>query len=210
MIVRIERCYAARWRSEATKPSSSWRSALSHRTGETPVPLGSRGFTLIEMILVMALLVIGVSFLTPHLSGFFRGRTLQSEARQMLSMVHSGQSRAISGGVPVILWFDKEKNQYGLEEEPGYSDKDPKAESLDLDKNLKFEIPEDDGSIAQPTEVQSDNPHMQLPHITFLSDGSLAEGSPKTIKIVDVAGPTLSLTQARDRNQYEIAATTQQ
>ncbi len=157
----------------------------------------------------MALIVIGASFFTPYLGGFFRGRTMQSEARQLIALTHNGQSRAVSGGVPMILWFDSEKKQYGLEEEPGYNDKDPNAVSFELNQNLKIEIPEDDSNLTQPMS-ESDNPHMNLPKITFLPDGSIADGSPKTIKIVDDNGPTLSVTQSRDRNQYEVATNTDQ
>lgn len=174
-----------------------------------PVPLTGRGFTLVELILVLAIIVIGVSFISPHLSGFFRGRTMQSEARQIISLAHAAQSRAVSGGVPVILWVDKDRNQYGIQEEPGYTDKDPKAETFDVNENLKIEIPEDDSAIAQPAELSSD-PHMNLPHVTFLPDGTIADGSPKTITLVDNNGPKLSVTQTRDRSQYEIATTEQQ
>lgn len=164
----------------------------------------------------MTLVVIGVSFVAPQLGGFFRGRTMQSEARRMISLAHGAQSRAVSGGVPVILWFDKDKtpNQYGFQEEPGYHDndkdggKDPKAETLEINERLKFEILEDDNAIAQPT-VESSDPHMNMPHITFMPDGTIADGSPRTINIVDENGPKVSVKQTRDRSQYEIAATTQ-
>jgi prepilin-type N-terminal cleavage/methylation domain-containing protein len=208
MIVRIQRRYDAWWQSRAAKPFSALRRSLP-RAGRRPVPPRSRGFTLIELILVLMVIVIGVSFIAPHLGGFFRGRTMQSEARQLISMAHGAQSRAVSGGVPVILWFDKDKNTYGFEEEPGYTDKDPKAEEYPLNENLKIEIPEDDNTIAQPMS-ESDNPHMNLPHITFLPDGTIADGSPRTIKLVDNNGPTLSVTQTKDRNQYEVATTTEQ
>jgi prepilin-type N-terminal cleavage/methylation domain-containing protein len=208
MIVRIQRRYDAWWQSGAAKPFSALRRSLP-RASRRPVPPRSRGFTLIELILVLMVIVIGVSFIAPHLGGFFRGRTMQSEARQIISMAHGAQSRAVSGGVPVILWFDKDKNTYGFEEEPGYTDKDPKAEEYPLNENLKIEIPEDDNTIAQPMS-ESDNPHMNLPHITFLPDGTIADGSPRTIKLVDNNGPTLSVTQTKDRNQYEVATTTEQ
>jgi prepilin-type N-terminal cleavage/methylation domain-containing protein len=208
IIVRIERCYGVRRQNGAAKPFSALRRAVLHRTGETPVPLTSRAFTLVELILVMALLVIGVSFISPQLGGFFRGRTLNSEARQIISMAHAAQSRAVSGGVPVILWIDKDKNSYGIQEEPGYTDKDPKAEEYAVNENLKIEIPDDD-TIAQPTEMSSD-PHMNLPHVTFLPDGTIADGSPKTITLVDNNGPKVSVTQSRDRSQYEIATTQEQ
>src|SRR5207253_10956500 len=43
------------------------------------------GFTLIELILVMTILTIAVSLTAPALANFFRGRTLDSEARRLLA-----------------------------------------------------------------------------------------------------------------------------
>jgi prepilin-type N-terminal cleavage/methylation domain-containing protein len=168
-------------------------------------------FTLIEMILVLALLVIAVSFVAPHLSGFFRGRTLNSEGRQIIALMHQGQSRAVSGGVPMVLWFDTKEQKYGLEEEPGYTDKDPDAVEFKLNENLQIQVDDDDSSAAAPAQTSADPAREGLPQINFLPDGTIAETSPRTIKIVDPdRDATLSLTQTRDRNQYEIATTTQQ
>lgn len=158
----------------------------------------------------MALLVVAVSLVTPHLSQFFRGRTLDSEASQIIALAHEGQSRAISGGVPMVLWFDANNNKYGLEEEPGYVDKDPNAEEFDLNENLKLEVPDYDASTATLTGASSDSQRQGLPQIVFLSDGSIADGSPRTVRITDNAGPTLSVTQSRDRREYEIATNTTQ
>src|SRR5437870_1766405 len=111
MIVRIRTPFGLKWQREET---TGFLAAVPRVPKER---MGSRrAFTLIELILIMALLVIGVSFVTPHLQGFFRGRTLQSEARQMIALMHNGQTRAVSGGVPMILWFDVGQNKYGLEE----------------------------------------------------------------------------------------------
>src|SRR5689334_15919462 len=49
------------------------------------------GFTLIELILVMAILTVAVSITAPALSNFFHGRTLDSEARRMLALTRQGQ-----------------------------------------------------------------------------------------------------------------------
>lgn len=163
------------------------------------------GFTLIELILVMALLVVAVSLVAPHLGGFFRGRTLNSEGRQILALMHDGQSRAVSGGVPMVLWFDTTRNEYGLEEEPGYSDKDPHAEEFTLNENLKLEVPDYNSSTAQLTSTSTDTQRAGLPQIIFLSDGGIADGSPQTVRIIDNDGPSITLNQVRERNQYEIA-----
>jgi Tfp pilus assembly protein FimT len=161
------------------------------------------------MILVMALLVVAVSLVAPHLNGFFRGRTLNSEADQIVALAHEGQSRAISGGVPIVLWFDANNNKYGLEEEPGYSDKDPKAVEFDVNENLKIEVPDYDANAASLTGGSGDTQRAGMPQITFLSDGTIADGSPRTVRITDNAGPTVSVTESRDHREYEIATTTQ-
>lgn len=170
-----------------------------------------RAFTLIEMILVMALLVIAVSFVAPSLSGFFRGRALKSEANQIISLMHQGQSRAVSGGVPMVLWFDTTQQKYGLEEEPGYVDKDPNAVEFTLGDNLKIEIPDNGQSANTSTDSNRDTGRAGMPQINFLPDGTISETSPQTINIVDHdADKTLSLTQTRDRNEYDIATPTEQ
>src|SRR6266540_3620386 len=55
-----------------------------------------RAFTLIELLLVMALLLLVFGVTLPSLKGFFRGRNLDSEARRFLSLTRYGQSRAVS------------------------------------------------------------------------------------------------------------------
>src|SRR5216110_2868057 len=72
------------------------------------------GFTLIELILVMAIMLVVLAVASPALSNFFRGRTLDSEARKILSMTRYGQERAVSEGIPVVFWMDVKRGIYGL------------------------------------------------------------------------------------------------
>ena len=102
---------------------------------------GLAAFTLIELILVMAILTLAVSITAPALSNFFRGRTLDSEARRLLALSREGQSRAVSEGVPMELWFDTKQGIYGLEAEPSFEPQDAKAVKLHAWKmkcNLKW------------------------------------------------------------------------
>src|SRR6185295_17984721 len=93
-----ERGIYAASRDERNGVSALFVSALANR----PVKLhkcraaAANGFTLIELILVMAILTIAVSITAPALSNFFHGRTLDSEARRMLALTRQGQSRAVS------------------------------------------------------------------------------------------------------------------
>ena len=159
-------------------------------------------FTLIELILVMALLVVAVSFVAPRFVNFFRGRALDSEARQIIALIHAGRSRAVSAGVPMLLWIDEKQGTYGLEEEPGYSDKDDSADEFKLDAELQIEVPNAEATLPT-TQLTAAGPHANLPHIRFLADGTIAETSPKTIRLVGPDG-SLSMTESRDRTQYAI------
>src|SRR5262245_26935387 len=86
----------------------------------------SKAFTLIELILVMALLLIVAGVTFPSLRNFFQGRSLDSEARRFLSLTRYAQSRAISEGMPMVLWLDAREGTYGLQAETGYVDSDNK------------------------------------------------------------------------------------
>src|SRR5438132_9607959 len=98
------------------------------------------GFTVIELILVMAMLLIVISVAFPSLKGFFRGRNLDSEARRFLSLTQYGQSRAVSEGVPMVLWIDARRGAYGLRAQPGYTDSDGKAVEFALGDDLQVEV----------------------------------------------------------------------
>jgi len=157
-----------------------------------------RGFTLIELILVMTVLIIAVSVVTPALSGFFRGRTLDLEARRLLALAHAGQSRAVSDGWPVLLWVDAPQHAYGLVEETPPQKGDPKALEFTLDDSVQLQADN-----TAPVHVNG----RSLPAIRFLPDGSIDESSPATLRLVGADGATLWLVLSRDRSNYEIRNT---
>jgi len=158
-----------------------------------------RAFTLIELILVLALLVIVTSLVAPGMSNFIRGRALDSEARRLFALVHAGQSRAVSEGMPMLLWVDEKQNAYGLEAETPPTGGDPKAENLPMDGNVQVSVLS--VGTAAPTMIRN------LPAIRFLADGTIDESSPKTLRLVDAKGKALWLVESRNRMGYEIQDT---
>src|ERR1035437_813169 len=182
-----------------------------------------RGFTLIELILVMALLTIVISLTAPKLSRFFRGRTRGWEARRLLALTRSGQSRAVSEGMPMDLWVDAQQGAFGLQAEASYDTSDPKAVDFTLDSGLQLEVV--NKTVAAPVNTVTMNQaqrastasvprvnlvHANLPTIRFLPDGSIGEASPQSLHLSSSDGGSLWLAQARDGVNYEIRSTDKQ
>ena len=163
-------------------------------------------FTLIELVLVMAMLLIVLAVAAPSLSRFFRGRTLDSEARRFVSLTRYGQSRAVSEGVPMLLWIDPKQSAYGLEEETGYTAVDGKAVDFAIGKDLIVEVADlpSQAATAQVGRAAQSNPNK--PTIRFLPDGFISETSPRSVLIRENAGETIWITQSRNRLNYEIQA----
>jgi len=168
------------------------------------------GFSLIELLLVMALLSIVISITLPSLSNFFRGRALDAEARRLLSLTRYGQSRAVSEGIPMVLWVDPENRTYGLEQEPGWDDTDAKSVNLKLDDNLKVEVIRTNvvkplSTLASPLRSTGNvDTKQNLPSIHFLPDGSIAESSLPGIHLLEKDGASLWLSRSQNRMGYEI------
>lgn len=176
---------------------------------------GRGAFTLIELILVMAILTMMVSLSAPTLSHFFRGRVLDSEARRMLSLLRTGQSRAISEGVPMDFWVDADQGRFGLEAERSYETEDGKAVELALDSGLQIEVGKGTNSVpvvglapGQTISTISVSKvalaHPTLPTIRFLPDGSISDSSPQVLRLTNREGASLLLAQSSSRLTYEI------
>ena len=158
-------------------------------------------FTLIELILVLALLVVITSLAAPAMSRFIRGRALDSEARRLSSLMHAAQSRAVSEGAPMMLWVDEKTDSYGLAAETSGQNGDPNAEELTVDSTLQIAV------LKVGTGVQTT--FQNLPAIRFLADGTVDENSPQTLKLTDSDGFSRWLKETPLRTGYEITDTGQ-
>jgi type II secretion system protein H len=173
-----------------------------------------QAFTLVELLLVMTIMGVAIAVAAPSLANFFRGRTLNSEARRLLALTHSGQSRAVSEGVPMRLWVDAQERSYGLKEEPGWDDRDPKEVEFTLDQDLHLEVIKAEaaktpslqnrmaaGTLAgAATAANTKN----LPEIRFLPDGSIDPTSPRALRLYDRDDASVWVAQATNRLNYEI------
>ena len=136
-------------------------------------------FTLVELILVMALLVMAVSLVMPTLSRFFGGRAVDSELKKFVALLHYGQTRAIGEGIPMVLWIDSAHGSYGLEQDSTFG-KDPSAVENSVANGVKIDVARNaarqavansqTGRILTGQVLQRRN---RLPAINFLTDGTI-------------------------------------
>ena len=172
-----------------------------------------RGFTLIELILVMAILVVVISVTGPSLTSFFRGQTLDAESRRFLALTRYAQSRAVAEGMPMTLWIDEKQRTYGLEIEAGFADRDDRAKEYSMEKDLEIEVtaPLATTTIGAPgATLASANANANELHIRFTPDGFISEANPEAIIIRESGKDEVWITPNRNRMNYEISTNNQQ
>ncbi len=188
-------------------------------TGKHPnaSPAGATAFTLIELILVMAMLVVLMAVMAPSLGNFFRGRTVDGEARRLTSLIRYGRERAISEGTPMLLWIDPQQRAYGLTEDSTYAAQDVRAVAYPLSRDVVVEVDAArvnsaplPGSLPMVSGLR---PGRAAYVIRFQPDGFLADSSPTQIRIREQNPPagarnsragTLSLSPSASRLTYDL------
>lgn len=143
-------------------------------------------FTLIELIIVLALLAIAATFVAASMGSFFRGRMLNFEARRLLSLTHYAQSRAVAEGVPVVLWVNPADSTYGLTIQSTFNtpDGDTRAISYTAEPSLRLETPQ--GEVAPISEQDDEKlglPTDGLSFIRFTPDGFFDDSSVSKITV---------------------------
>ncbi|MEY4387257.1 MAG: hypothetical protein RLY20_2540 [Verrucomicrobiota bacterium] len=178
------------------------------RVVKTRSGLDRRAFTLMELLLVLALLAMAVAVAAPSLSRFFRARALDSEARRLLSLTRYAQSRAVSEGVPMVMWFKPDEGTYGVEAESTYTETDEKAVQYEVDSSLQLALPPTSLITTKPWKITTQIAGEQ-PAIRFTPDGYAADTSPVWVA-VKLADNTDIVWLALDENHIKYALQTTQ
>lgn len=167
------------------------------------------GFTLIELILVMALLATVLAVSSPSLSRFFRSRGLESEAQRFLALTRAAQSRAVSEGVPMVVWFDVKQRSYGLNADKSFVEEDPNAQEFTLDTALEMDarFSSDAAYVGRTTEFKNEKQETSgLYMLHFNPDGFVSLSSPEVVIFRQGKDTELWVAQSRNRLNYEIQA----
>ena len=175
----------------------------SHEPGKAANRKVQPGFTLIELVLVMAILIIVLSVTAPMLTSFFRGRTLDAEARRFLALTRYAQSRAVSEGMPMTLWIDPKQRTYGLEIETGFVESDDRAANYTLERDLEIEVTQSRTAKTSQKITTTAKKANELT-IRFTPDGFVSESNPEAIIIRQGDKDEVWFAPNRNRLNYEI------
>ena len=157
------------------------------------------GFTLIELVLVMAILVAVLSMAGSSLTSFFKGRSLDAEGKRFLALTRFAQDRAISEGQPIHLWINAAERKYGVEIAPAYSKTDRGAKELELGKDLDIELTWPAGAAMQQEGRDL--------IFRFTPDGYMDENNPELVTIKEKnreGADYIYIALNRSRLYYEI------
>ncbi len=167
-------------------------------------------FTLIELVLVMALLVTLAAIAVPSLSRSMRGHNLDQEAERLLALTGYARDEAVSQGIPMIVWIDADGGRCGVDAKPGFQpagSENARAREYTLGDDVHLD-PVGPGMVST---TQSTNPtqpaggtHGGVTVAEFAPDGTLDPGSLAGVRIVNRANEALNLTQTSDAYSYEI------
>jgi Tfp pilus assembly protein FimT len=148
--------------------------------------------TLVELILVMAVLATVIAVSAPSFSRFMGGRTLNEEGRRMLGLMHYGQGQAASCGAPMELWFSPESGRYGLGPQGGYQAETWEPVEYELAEDLAFEVEQD--------TLDAEG----VGRIVFLPEGAIGPDSPESLIIFNDKDESIQIARADYGNGYRI------
>ena len=77
------------------------------------------GFTLLELVLVLAILATALAAVAPSLTGFTRGRKPEDAARQFVALAHWARSQAVSDGETYRLVIDPQGRNWHMSRDDG-------------------------------------------------------------------------------------------
>jgi len=99
-----------------------------------------RNFTLLELIIVLAMLATIMGMVAPQLSNFLKGRTITEQANSVLALIKYARREAISQARPVEVWYSPTNNKYGLRICEGFAVEDEDGLSFNLPEGIVFEL----------------------------------------------------------------------
>lgn len=133
------------------KRMRNWAGCLSSQSPSAPcLPSSIRGFSLIEMLVVLVIIGISSAVVVPRLVGSMSNVNLKAGAKRIAAPLRYARSQAISRGVICVAVFDFEKNRISIvikkrmsgpaREKDNGNEQEKEKESVDSSKS--YDLPD--------------------------------------------------------------------
>jgi type II secretion system protein H len=151
------------------------------------------GFTLVELIFVMALLAVMLAFAAPALSRSLRDRHLKQEATRFIALTEYARDEAVSLGVPMTVWIDARAGRFGVEAKSSYGVDVVREREFQVSPDVKMEVPNTAlGSGTVTTAME------------FAPDGTAETASAESVRLTDRFNEVVTIARTTDGWGYEI------
>src|SRR3954469_22099193 len=151
------------------------------------------GFTLIELMLVLAILAMMVALVAPALAKSSRARNLEQEALRLVALTEYARDEAVSQGVSMSIYVETQTGKYGMEPSSGASGVSSRKD-FTLRDDQHFEELKTTGTSKKESRV-----------ITYNPEGVPEVSSIDYITITDRNGESKTVMRAADGYGYELA-----
>ena len=149
----------------------------------------NKGFSFLEIMVVLVILSLSISLVTPSLSQFFRTVELKGAAKKVSGILRYGRSEAINKGLVCQVIFNTERREIGVQsrEPTSIENEEEVKKGMEFPKKI-YSLPE--GIQIKKVEVASPQYAMDYPTIEFYPNGGSNGG--------------FILLDGRDRNGFQI------
>jgi type II secretion system protein H len=136
-----------------------------------PVPSRSRipGFTLVELIVVLALIAILTAVILPEMRGSLEESVLRSTARSVVAACNAANSRAVASGLPHQLVIDPSTHRYRIEPTPNKARSSPSNDPAPTPESAAF----DPRIVVDLHHLEPPTANSSQPTIEFHPDGTV-------------------------------------
>lgn len=157
-----------------------------------------RAFTLVELMVVVALIAIMTAMILPEMRGTYEDALLRSTSRELLDAFQIAHSRAVSFNQPCVVRYDPGSGEYQIGKRVRSSGreeftplKDVTGSTGKLDQRIRIDFRQAGLTLAEETLSPSEMPGETLDQsIIFFTDGT---ADAKEVLLVDRQGFRLLL-----------------
>ena len=151
-------------------------------------------FTLLELILVLAVLAILVGIAVPALSAFGRGRRVTHAADQVVALARLARTQAITRGLNFRLNIDTRQRLYWVTVQNGASFESLEQPSQDGTQTTQFAEWSDDAGrkLTAPDGVTLESNLTEQPDGTYVQFRPTGRTDPVIVRFTDADGVTVA------------------